>query len=121
MSIDAAQASRFYEQVAKDGVVFTLEDDGNFLVFPIKGSEVIPFWSSRSHAEKVKTDHPKFSACDVAESTLAEFLEKTLPLLEEEGIHVGVNWSGARLSGFDLPVKDLLANLQYWLDKEAKH
>ena len=117
MSIAAAQASKFYERVVRDRVVFTLEDDGNFLIFPVHGVDVIPFWSSRSHLEKVILSHPKFGGCQVAESTLEQFLEKTLPQLQEEKIHVGVNWSGVRLTGYDVSVEDLLANLQYWLGK----
>jgi hypothetical protein len=37
MSIAAAQASTFYEQVAREGVVFTFADDGSLLVFPNGG------------------------------------------------------------------------------------
>lgn len=117
MSIAAAQASKFYEQVVTDRVVFTFESEEGMLIFPVRGMDVIPFWSSRTQLEKVVLAHPKFRQYDTVESSLAEFVEKILPQLQEEKIHVGVNWSGARLSGYDVSVEDLLANLQYWLDK----
>jgi len=43
MSIAAAQASKFYEQVVRERAVFTLTEDGSFLVFPMVGREVVPF------------------------------------------------------------------------------
>lgn len=110
----ASQASAFYEQVARSGSVFTLLDDGHFLVFPIGKIEVVPFWSTRSRVEIVQKNHPKYRAWDCDQSGLDVFLERTLPDLEREGIHVGVNWSGARLTGYDLAVADLRKNLAYW-------
>jgi NADPH:quinone reductase-like Zn-dependent oxidoreductase len=115
MSISAAQASKFYEQVVRDGKVFTLEDPEGFLVFPIRDLEVIPFWSSRSRVEKIQSTMPEYACYSIHEKPFNEFYEQTLPWLEEHRIHVGVNWSGERLSGYDVPVSDLRANLEYWM------
>ena len=120
MSNAAAQAARFYEQVVKDDRVFTVDDGKGFLVFPVRDTEVVPFWSSRSRLLKIHEAHPKYAKWKISEESLPEFLEKTLPLLEKEGIRVGVNWSGERLTGYDLSVHDLRSNLQYWIDKKLK-
>ena len=37
--------------------------------------------------------------------------------LADEGIHIGVNWSGKRLTGYNLPVASVLTNIAYWQDK----
>ncbi len=117
MSNAASNASAFYEQVVKDGSVFTVLDDDSFLVFLVRGTEVIPFWSSRYRVKKVQSSHPKYARFPISEIPLTEFLDKTLAQLEEENIHVGVNWSGKRLIGYDRSVADLKRNIGYWLDK----
>jgi hypothetical protein len=119
MSFAASQASKFYEQVAKQKVLFTLEDDGNYLVFPINGKHVVPYWSSRTRVQKVIQEHPKFGKFAIGETSLEEFFEKTLPQFREEKIHIGVNWSGARLTGYDLSPEELATNLKYNIDKWA--
>lgn len=120
MSIAAAQASAFYEQVAKDRLVFTFTDDADYLVFPIQGKEVVPFWSSRSRMDKVQADHPKYSSYSISEIPLTEFLDSVLAQLRDERISVGVNWSGARLAGFDVLPEDVQRNIGYWVDKLAE-
>ncbi|HUE69252.1 MAG TPA: DUF2750 domain-containing protein [Pirellulaceae bacterium] len=118
MSAAAMHASAVYEQVAKDGRVFTFLSDDSYLVFPVYGTEVVSFWSSRSRMEKIQSTHPHFSAYTIAEYSLSEFLEKTLFQLEEQSISVGVNWSGKRLTGYDVSVADLRRNIGHWLSRE---
>ena len=118
MSNAASQATDFYEKAAKHGKVYTITDADSFLVFLINGKEVVPFWTSRSRIEKVKVNHPKYVKYVIDEIRLEKFLEKTLEQFEEEKIHIGLNWSGARLIGYDVSVADLKKNLGYWLNKE---
>lgn len=114
MTQAASQASRFYEEVVTSRSVFTLLDDGSFLVFPVNGLEVVPFWSTESRVTIVQRNHPKYRpfACDKID--LDVFCDRTLRDLERENVHIGVNWSGARLTGYDVSVPDLLQNLSYW-------
>ena len=118
MSISAAQASEFYEQVVRNGRVFTLQSPEGFLVFSIRDIEVIPFWSSRSRVERIQSTMPEYAHYSIHEKPFAEFYEETLPWLAEQHIHIGVNWSGERLSGYDVSVSDLRANLEYWMRKK---
>jgi hypothetical protein len=120
MTVAAAQASKFYEQVALEGKVFTFMEDESFLVFPMKGTEVVPFWSSRTRLDKIQKMHPKYKAYVVSELSLLEFLTKTLQQLEEENINVGVNWSGSRLVGYDISVNELRTNIAYWQSKHGE-
>lgn len=110
----ASEASKFYEEVVASRTVFTLLDEGDFLLFMINGLEVVPFWSTESRIAVVQKNHPRYRrfACDKIE--LEAFLERTLPELQVEGIHIGVNWSGTRLTGYDISVPDLVQNLSYW-------
>lgn len=74
---------------------------------------------SRSHAEGARAEHPKYARYVVEEIKLPEFLAKTPALLEEESIRVGVNWSGSRLTGYDVSVADVRANVGHRLKDEA--
>ena len=120
MSQAASQARAFYEEVASGGSAFTVLDHGNFLVFPVRGVEVVPFWSSRARVVRVQKDHAKYRAFDCDEIELDALLARTLPDLAREGIHIGVNWSGVRLTGYDVSVADVLKNLAYWQTRLAK-
>ena len=117
MSQAASQAAAFYEEVASFRIVFTVLDNGNFLVFRVGDVDVVPFWSSRARVQRIQRNHAKYRSFDCDESDLAAFLGKTLPDLQAEGIHIGVNWSGARLNGYDVSAADLLKNLAYWQAK----
>jgi hypothetical protein len=117
MSAAAIQASKFYEQVVSDDKVFTFDDGSGYLVFRVDGADVVPFWSSRTRLEKIRKTHPKYSKQKIAEEPFPIFVSDTLPFLEKEGIRVGVNWSGQRLTGFDITVADLRRNLQHWIDR----
>ena len=60
---------------------------------------------------------PEYAHYTIHEKTFSEFYEQTLPWLEEQRIHIGVNWSGERLRGYDVSVSDLRASLEYWMEK----
>lgn len=120
MTQAASQASAFYEEVASSRSAFTLLDHGNFLVFRVRDVDVVPFWSSRTRIARVQKDHARYRAFDCDEIDLDALVSRTFPDLEREGIHVGVNWSGARLTGYDVPVADVLKNLAYWQTKLAR-
>ena len=45
MSVAAAQAQKFYEQVAKQRRLYTFRDDGHLLFFGKDSYQVVPFWS----------------------------------------------------------------------------
>ena len=120
MTIAAAQASQFYEQVSRKAKVFTFTENEHFLVFVVDENQVVPFWSSRSRVERIQREHPKYEKYSIEEMSLTEFLEKTLVQLDEESIRVGVNWSGKRLNGYDIPVADLRKNLAYQLSKSRR-
>jgi hypothetical protein len=118
MSVAGIHATKFYEQVALERRVFTFLDDEDLLVFKVRDIEVVPFWSSASRLARVRAGHEKYRKYTTEELSLEQFLENTLSLLAEEGIHLGLNWSGARLVGYDSSVTDVRRNLEHWLNRE---
>jgi hypothetical protein len=47
----------------------------------------------------------------VEEIPLAAFRERWLPGMGEHGIRVGINWSGERATGYNLPAAEVEQNL----------
>lgn len=119
MSNAASQYSQFKKQVVQEGQVFTFTSQGEYLVYLVEGREVIPFWSSRRRLETIRKSFPKYQHYEISEMSLADFLQ-WLPRLEEQGIHIGTNWSGQRLIGYDVSVQDLIFGLQYWMNQSGE-
>lgn len=117
MTVASAHASKFYEQVVRDDRIFTFLEDGNFLVFPVRDVEVVPFWSSRSRLITIQKKHERYRGYEIDQMSLRDFWNKTLPQLAAASIHVGVNWSGSRLVGHDVPTDALKENIDYWRKK----
>lgn len=119
MSTAAAQYEKFRKQAIADERVFTFTDGGELLVYPVENGETVPFWSSRSRLETLQKRLPKYRKWQITELTIGEFWGR-LDQLESEGIQVGVNWSGERLTGYNITVADLRVGLNYWIDRLAK-
>ena len=112
MSQSATQAAAFYREVAVNGAVWTICDAGGFPAPKnSEGRRAQPFWSNRSRAEKIVATVPAYSAFSVVEIAWTEFVERWIPGLARDRILVGVNWSGARATGYDVEPEDVLANV----------
>lgn len=112
MSVAALQYDRFCGELVETRRAYTFTNDGELLVFPVRGKEVVPFWSSRSRLERIVKAHAKYEKFQISEYSWEEFLS-WLSQLESEGIAVGANWSGPRLTGYDVSVADLRAALKH--------
>ena len=113
MSVAAAQAAKFYDQVTSEEKVFGLAEDGGFLVFRIRDTDVVPFWSSKSRVTTIQKRNPKYGKWTLTEEPLAEFIERTLPWLEKDKMSIGLNLSGERLVGYDVSVPELRRSLEH--------
>ena len=118
MTVAAAQYHDFARQVSAGGGVHTFVSNGEYLVFNIDGREVVPFWSSSSRLDRVVAMHPKYAAYERQVMPLSEFLD-WLPELEAQGIHIGVNWSGAKLTGYDVEASRLAALIDHAQTRSA--
>lgn len=72
----------------------------------------MPFWSSRSRAEKIIRTVPAYASMDPEEISLQTWADEWLPELRQEGHLVGINWSGLRAAGWDFEVDHVLARLE---------
>ena len=119
MSIAGAQYDKFREQAVTEERVFTFTDGGELLVYPIETGETVPFWSSRARLESIQRRLPKYRQWQITELSFREFWRR-LDQLDRENVQVGVNGSGARLTGYNVAVPDLRAGLTYWIDQLGK-
>jgi hypothetical protein len=120
MSSASAQYAKFREQVVADGKAYTFTDGGELLVYRKKSGETVPFWSSRSRLELVQQRFPKYRQWTITEIPFNEFWRR-LDQLENEGVNVGVNWSGDDLGGYNVPVSELREGLRYWINELKRH
>jgi hypothetical protein len=118
MSVAAAQYDKFKRQVASEKVVWTFTEAGDYLVFPVREGEAVPFWSSQSRLQLVCKHHSKYSRYQQVSLSLTEFLA-LLERLRGGNISVGVNWSGERLIGYDVSVESLLTGLRHYIDRST--
>ena len=116
-STAALQYDEFKRQVAEERKVFTFTNVGKYLAYPVRGHEVIPFWSSHSRIVTVKKSHSQYQRYEITEMGLDEFIQ-WFPQLAAEGIHIGINWSGKRLIGYDISIQHLKAAIEYWMKRE---
>ena len=119
MSVAAMQAANFYAQVVADGMVYSFSSEGELLIYPMRGQEVVPFWSSDLGLKQRRRTIRSCARFEFDETPLEAFYRDLLPRLEAEGLLVGINWSGPRLTGYNLPVTDLRRNLDYWIAKQG--
>ena len=74
----------------------------------------MPFWSTRSRVEKVISSVPAYVHFRPRELTLEEFRTRWLDGLKRDGLLVGINWSGASATGYDVEPQDV----RDWLAEE---
>ena len=117
MSTAALHYDKFKQQVAEERKVFTFTSEGEYLVFPVRGQEVIPFWSSRRRIVTVQKSHREYQRYEITEMGLDEFIH-WFPKLAKEEIYIGTNWSGNRLEGYDVSTQELQAGIEYWMNRD---
>ena len=113
MSIAAPNYHKFFEEIFKNEMVFTIEDDGG-IPTPMthKGKSAMPFWSLKSRAEKIIKNVPAYQGFRVKEISLKDFIEKWLTGLSKDELNVGVNWAGPRAVGYDVKPNELKITLE---------
>jgi hypothetical protein len=111
VSVSAAQAAAFYKEALELGFVWTLKDSGGIPAPQTDEGRAMPFWSKASRAQKVIDNVPAYADFGVISVPLQEFRERWLPGMLRDGLRVGLNWSGAFATGYDLPPEDVERNL----------
>jgi hypothetical protein len=113
VSIASAQAAAFYREVAAELRVWTIKDDGGIPApAGADGQRAMPFWSSKTRAEKVIASVTAFHGFAPVEISWVEFVSRWAPGLASDGYLVGVNWSGMHATGYDIDASDVVRNVE---------
>ncbi|MBU0913477.1 MAG: DUF2750 domain-containing protein [Gammaproteobacteria bacterium] len=113
MSIAAAHTSAFYHEVARSGVVWGIRDEAGFPApLGFDGARAMPFWSSESRALKVVQNLPAYVGFTPVAIEWSIFCERWVPGLTQDGLLVGVNWSGQTASGYDIQPLNVQRNIE---------
>jgi len=103
MSLSGAHRAAFRREVPQEGRVFSIRDKGGFPAPKDNGGQrALPFWSKSSRAKKVVDQVAAYRGFDVVEIDVDDWLERWLPELVSDGYLVGINWAGARATGYDM-------------------
>ncbi|MEV0578016.1 DUF2750 domain-containing protein [Streptomyces sp. NPDC050392] len=110
MSTSGAQTAAFFREIARTRTVWWVrDDDGCPTPVSSSGTPVFPYWSSETRAQHAA--HlwgPEFRADSMP---LDHWRDAALPDLAKDGLQVGINWSGQRLSGWDFTVGEVVNRL----------
>jgi hypothetical protein len=103
MSLSGAHRAAFRREAPEEDRVWSLRDDRGFPApKDAAGHRALPFWSKASRAVRVVGQVPVYGQFDIVEIRLDDWLERWLPWLQRDGLLVGVNWAGARATGYDV-------------------
>lgn len=106
MSANASQAAEFYRQVAETGIMWTLRDKAGYPAPKTSsGKRAVPFWSSKSRVESIIANVPAYKGFWPEKVTYNRFIHHWVETLSRSAQLVGVNWSGKRATGYDLPAE----------------
>ncbi|MEV0284504.1 MULTISPECIES: DUF2750 domain-containing protein [unclassified Kribbella] len=112
MSQSAAQAAAFFTEVNRTGRLWTVRDAGGYPApSNSQGRRAQPFWSSEARVRRIIKRVPAYSGFDPEELDLASWRERWLPGLGQDGLLVGLNWTGARAVGYEFTAAEVIARL----------
>lgn len=111
--VSSAQAHAFYREVAQKKAVWTIGDGENVQTVVSKdGCRVMPLWSSRSRVERIIKNVSGYSGFIPLGCSWSNFLKNWVRELDRQGVQVGVNWSGAKATGFEFPASVVAAQVK---------
>lgn len=119
MSSAGAQANKFYEEVSKNRSLWFAENArGTALEFDVRDNLVsFPLWSSRSRIARLRKLNPDllddFTAREIS---WISFKEDLVPILRDKERMIGVNYSGKKLSGFDISIDAVIRQVEAFIN-----
>ena len=103
MSLSSAHRAAFRREAERDGRVFAIRDgDGYPAPADQDGFRTVPFWSRPTRAQRVVRHVDAYRGLEVVPIAVDEWLTGWLPCLRRDGMLIGVNWAGARATGYDM-------------------
>ncbi|WP_405639074.1 DUF2750 domain-containing protein [Streptomyces sp. NBC_00019] len=116
MSNSGAHAAGFFREVARTRTVWWVrDDDGSPAPLSTSGQPAFPYWSSQTRAQRAaQLWGPQFRAVSMP---LDHWRRAALPDLARDGLRVGINWSGQRLTGWDFTAGEVVNRLVHALSE----
>ncbi|MFF5290986.1 DUF2750 domain-containing protein [Paractinoplanes globisporus] len=103
MSLSGAHKAAFRREVTQGGQVFAIRDpDGFPAPADDDGRRAVPFWSKPTRAQLVVKHVTAYGGFEVVPIPVEEWLSNWMAGLEHDQLLVGVNWAGAKATGYDL-------------------
>jgi hypothetical protein len=118
MSLSGAHKAAFRREATQAGKVFAIRDPQGFAA-PIgdDGRRTVPFWSKSTRAQLIVKHVTAFSGFEVVPIPVEDWLSHWMVGLEHDNLLVGVNWAGARATGYDLTPGQVL---RWFAEPESK-
>jgi hypothetical protein len=103
MSLSGAHKAAFRREVTQEGQVFAIRDANGFPApADDEGRRAVPFWSKPTRAQLVVKHVTAYGGFEVVPIPIEEWLGDWMVGLEHDNLLVGINWAGARATGYDL-------------------
>lgn len=100
---------QFVEEVAKDGYVWTVEKDGEFVTSSNRyGTRCFPWWSSRQRVLNQIKNVPAYKGYTQSGYEWEVFVNEWVPSLRQAECLLGINYQGKNNIGFDLPIDEVV-------------
>lgn len=112
MTISAAQADSFYTEVLQNDEVWTIQDpEGIPSPLNAEGVRAMPFWSLRDRAEDAVSSTSAYADFNIVAVPLQEWRSAWLTGMRDDGMLVGINWTGGNVTGADLDPEEVERSL----------
>jgi hypothetical protein len=104
MSLSGAHRAAFRREVTQEGRVYAIRDADGYPApaDPDGVHRAVPFWSKPTRAQLIVKHVTAYQGFEVVPITIDDWLSNWMVSLEHDGLLVGVNWAGARATGYDL-------------------
>jgi hypothetical protein len=103
MSLSGAHKAAFRRETTQEGRVFAIRDaEGYPAPESDSGQRCVPFWSKPTRAQLIVKHISAYNGFEVVPIPVEEWLSGWLTGLAHQGLLVGVNWAGARATGYDM-------------------
>ncbi|MTH55358.1 DUF2750 domain-containing protein [Bacillus mangrovi] len=110
---DYYEGSAFFDEAVQQQKVWTIAiDEGIPIAENSEGDSIMPFWSTKTKAEKIINIVPAYRNYQVQEITLDDFLYDWINELEKNNHLIGTNWCGKALEGHEMLPREAFERVQ---------
>jgi len=103
MSLSGAHKAAFRREAAQEGQVYAIRDATGYPAPADDGGHrAMPFWSKPTRAQLIVKHVTAYQGFEVVAIPVDDWLAGWMNGLERDGVLVGVNWAGARATGYDM-------------------